>query len=1262
MQNTSANYKAEIKKASRSFECRVTIGDNVYTNIDIVDIILDTPQPQDGFNIGCTTSQTLDLTLLNKEATIYSINQIKLEIGLLIGSKIEYILMGYYNIDEVVKSDYTTKFTCYDNIIKFEIPYFSNLGETSTLQQVVNELVSMTGVQFTGSLPSYSVSKLEGFTCREILSYVSGVCGGNASITRDGKFTILYPVDSGITFSADNYIDYKREEVKYKIGKVSCQVGDKEINRGSLGTDSMELQFENPWVTESILNDIYNRVKTIEYLGYSMKWQGDMSLDVGDIVTVTDYKNVVRKIPILSQKFTYTGGLTSEIGAKGQSKNKNSFSSSGSNTNKVNRVVTDLLIANEALINKANIQDLESVSIRTQTLEAKVTITESLLAGNITGGNIQTGGLTGDNLNMNTVFIRDANIIDMSAGKITSGEINTNQVTITSEDGGMKIIGATQQFLDKNNRIRIQLGQDAQGEFDFYILSEAGEILFNTRGITGNAIEQGLIKEEMIGDGAVGGKKINWTSFSTEFNKDTNTNTLKSSKILLDGTSQTLDIHFNKLESKVEENIETTISNTTQLNIADGKINTLIQDTTIIKDGETIKLVDDYNRTTQTVSSMNSIIGNHTSQINEATGQITSVNTRISNVERDLNGLSSKVSATETNLNNNYSTTSAMNSAINQSASSIRGEVSSTYVTNNTANNIFATKASMELTSNQLRLDFSSSGGYNYLKNGQFLNGLYAYGEHQYGWQGNGTSIHWVDPNSEWCLPGRNTLQIRGQWNNSQGHYGVYQHTLLKANTQYTISGYFASHRCQGKVYAQRNNTWECPWELTLDTHIGGKDDTGWAKFQYTFTTPVDKGGEWLIHFKMGYAEADAYAWYTDLTLAEGGERRKYAPHPSEIYAGNTTIDAGGVTINNGALRVNNKRGQAVILADSNGDLDQKGVFSNLNSNGTNGIRLTNLGAELVVTGEVVGGMRTSSLKNNESMNGVVLASTLHGDYMDISHISQPNFGGVYTFTPQMRFVPRDNSTMGKKGIHVLDILRMKSRMYCDNQAIMTSATYNDSIYSTNAGIFIGSENSLNLGFVKKTGDVTIETNLRLQELYGTKRLTSWVWFDMQGYEIYNTTLTKSYSTVNKKTGKNVYNTTSHMEGHKKQIRIPLEAYIKGGKCRINIPLEYLAEMGKYIVVGLTKCGRGDLWLAEELEDHFIIEADNDIKFSLDIVIFKNDVAERRRKTVTPIDQSEEPVAEGYETFGKDKNLQDLDITKEYWRLYGKDLIQNKVI
>ena len=407
MQNTSADYKVETNKPSRTFECKVTIGNNIYTNEDIVDVILDYPQTSDGFTIGNTISQTLDLTIINRGDIIYSTSQIKLEIGLKIEDRIEYIPMGIFNIDDIEKTDYTTKLTCYDNMIKFETPYFSELSNKPTLQQVVNELVKITGIQFEGSLPAYTVSKLEGFSCREALSYVASICAGNALITRSGKFTIKGLSEVSKTINGDNYFDFKREEVKYKVGKISCQVDENNVlSKGSLGTDSMEFSFENPWITEKILTEIYNKLNGLSYLGYSMKWQGDLALDPYDIVTITDKKNVARKMPILGKKITYTGGLTSEIEAKGESKNKNSFSSSGSTTNKVNRLVTEQAIIKEALIDKANIKDLEAVSIKTQTLEAKTAKIEEAIIG--------------------VAYIKDLNVINANIEKLVAVDATIN--------------------------------------------------------------------------------------------------------------------------------------------------------------------------------------------------------------------------------------------------------------------------------------------------------------------------------------------------------------------------------------------------------------------------------------------------------------------------------------------------------------------------------------------------------------------------------------------------------------------------------------------------------------------------------------------------------------------------------------------------------------------------------------------------------------------------------------------------------------------
>lgn len=557
MYTTSTAYKTEIQKRSRTFECRVTIGDRVFTNNEVQSIDLN-GGIQDVFSIGNTPSMCLELVLRNTTDTIFTTNSVKVEIGLKIGNTIEYIPLGIFNIEDIKKDDYTTKFTCYDNMTKFEIAYFSSLGDKPTLQQVVNELASKTGVQFTGSLPSYTVKKLEGFTCREVLGYVASLCGGNALITRDGEFTIVYPTDISRDVG-EGVFDLQRDEVKYKVGKITCQIKEQEtISKGSLGTDSMELSFENPWVTETILTDIYNRLNGFNYLGYTMKWQGDLSLDIGDIITYTDAKKVTRKLPILYRKLSYDGGLDSELSAKGETKNKNSFNSSGSMSNKLNRVVTEVAIVNKAFIDYANINDANIKNLQVETakihnLEVETANINNILAGNIGSGSIQTIHLTGKNVVIDNAVIKSAMIDSLDLSKLNAGTISTNKFRITSDNGGIEIVGATQQFKDENNKVRIQMGQDTQGNFNFILRGADGTTtLIDHTGIKEKAIADDLIKSNMVAADAIGEKQINYSSLITGLNKDDNTSLIKASKVAINLTGQSLEVAFSSLKSNID--------------------------------------------------------------------------------------------------------------------------------------------------------------------------------------------------------------------------------------------------------------------------------------------------------------------------------------------------------------------------------------------------------------------------------------------------------------------------------------------------------------------------------------------------------------------------------------------------------------------------------------------------------------------------------------------------------------------------------------
>ncbi|WP_346906004.1 phage tail protein, partial [Clostridium sp.] len=218
--------------------------------------------------------------------------------------------------------------------------------------------------------------------------------------------------------------------------------------------------------------------------------------------------------------------------------------------------ITDLKAANaniaELQSSKADIGELKAGVGRIEILESSVGDIKTLVSGNLTSNNIQSLMLTSDKVTVDNGFIKNAMIDNLDVSKIKAGDISTNKFKIKSDNGGIEIVGATQQFKDKKNKVRIQMGQDTKGDFNFILRGEDGTTtLMDHTGIKENAIADDLIKGNMISENAVGGKQIDYNSFTKEFNKDTNTHTLKSSKVVLDENNQSLNTAFNTLSNTV---------------------------------------------------------------------------------------------------------------------------------------------------------------------------------------------------------------------------------------------------------------------------------------------------------------------------------------------------------------------------------------------------------------------------------------------------------------------------------------------------------------------------------------------------------------------------------------------------------------------------------------------------------------------------------------------------------------------------------------
>ena len=302
---------------------------------------------------------------------------------------------------------------------------------------------------------------------------------------------------------------------------------------------------------------------------------------------------------------------------------------------------------------KADIDDLTAGNIKFDTASGGTLDVQTLLARFITGENAQFLNLTSANTTIANAMIKDAMIASLSVSKLTSGTINTNNINIASDDNSMVISDGTIIFYDKDGNVRLQIGENAEGDFDIILIGADGSsTLLDSTGIKEDAIADKLIKTEMINDKAVGADQINYESFISGLNADGTGELIKSSKVELDGTGQTLSVVFNQMETKVEDlqdqldNLEipegvdglkeTVTTHTTAINVIQGQISTLVSENTIIK-GDITEIENNYTTMDQTVDSIKTTVNSHESAIGELEQQVTVNTSSIEQLQNEIN-------------------------------------------------------------------------------------------------------------------------------------------------------------------------------------------------------------------------------------------------------------------------------------------------------------------------------------------------------------------------------------------------------------------------------------------------------------------------------------------------------------------------------------------------------------------------------------------------------------------------------------------------
>lgn len=273
------------------------------------------------------------------------------------------------------------------------------------------------------------------------------------------------------------------------------------------------------------------------------------------------------------------------------------------------RLTTDKLSANEASINalqanKADVTDLDAVEARVDILEAGSAKVNTLMFGSATGDTIQTSFSNSVVSHLGDAQIKSAQIKDISADKITTGTINTNDISVMSEDGSLVISDETMQISD-GTRVRVQIGKDASNDYSINIWDTSGNLMFSKGGITDSAIKNAIIRNDMVSDTAnIAAHKLDIDSLFEEINGSTNT--IKSTKVYLDDESQTLDVAFKTLSTTVTDQGETISSQGTAISTIQGQISSKVWQQDIDTAAETMSTK--YTTLDQKVDSITSTV------------------------------------------------------------------------------------------------------------------------------------------------------------------------------------------------------------------------------------------------------------------------------------------------------------------------------------------------------------------------------------------------------------------------------------------------------------------------------------------------------------------------------------------------------------------------------------------------------------------------------------------------------------------------------
>ena len=327
MYPASGAFNTAIWAANRAFERKLTIATVartfVLTDADLTALSLqDAVVSQDTIEVGSAIAKSLEFVISNLDGRfdddIFAGAEVTFEVNL---NAIEWIPMGKYYVDEAPRPGQLIEVSAFDSMVKFDVPFTSELVFPTTALNVLNVACSLANITLaTVAFPNsgYMIEEVpSNLSARQVVQYIAQMAGRFARVNRSNQLTLAWYTATTETVTAANITQLTLEEPITVTGVIYLDTSNEEEYIAGVDTYAITLP-ENPLVKQNIatvLENIAGHLIGTAFTPGVATHRGNPCWDAGDIITFVDKFAVSHTFLVCDNNYNFNGFSCETISA-----------------------------------------------------------------------------------------------------------------------------------------------------------------------------------------------------------------------------------------------------------------------------------------------------------------------------------------------------------------------------------------------------------------------------------------------------------------------------------------------------------------------------------------------------------------------------------------------------------------------------------------------------------------------------------------------------------------------------------------------------------------------------------------------------------------------------------------------------------------------------------------------------------------------------------------------------------------------------------